>query len=59
MSKIIDEMMVKYSEYLEMMPPEEWGAFFVPILVKTLEAERELTEYYKRRVQATEIKIWE
>lgn len=58
-ANIIDEMKVKYSEYLEMIPPEKWGTFFVPILVKTLEVERELTEYYKKRLQATETTLWD
>ena len=58
-ANIIDQMMEKYSEYLEMIPPEKWGEFLVPILVKTLEGERQLTEYYKKRLQAAETSLWD
>lgn len=46
-----NEIWDKCSEYLEMIPEESWDQFLLPVFYKMLVSQRELTEYYKKRLE--------
>lgn len=50
MNPILDEIIDKYGEYIE-MAGEKTPAFLIDILCKMVIKERELNEYYKKRLK--------
>lgn len=60
--QIGDEMWDQCSEYLEMLPEENWEQFLLPVAIKKLLGAYELIEVYKMRLEDKEtdkMKVWE
>lgn len=54
--KFAHEIYDKCGEHLEMIPEELWGQYLIPVFFKLLYNERELKEYYKKRLDVYEKK---
>lgn len=56
MNKILDEVMDKHGEYIEMYPVEEHSSILISILSDMIKKERDNSEYLKKRLQYAESK---
>jgi hypothetical protein len=51
MNEILDEVIDKHGEYLEMLPVEEHSAILISILSAMVKKERDYANYLKKRLQ--------
>lgn len=56
MDKILDEVIEKYGEYIEMIPPDDQGHLIISLLCQMIQKERDMNEYLNKRLQYAERK---